>query len=30
MAELPHTFAMGELSQIDVTFHGGVYSADVS
>jgi hypothetical protein len=30
LAELPHTFAMGELSSIDVTFHGGVYSADVT
>ena len=30
MAELPHSFAMGELSTIDVTFHGGVYTADVS
>ena len=30
MAELPHSFAMGELSTIDVTFHGGVYSADVT
>jgi hypothetical protein len=30
MAELPHTFALGELSQIDVTFHGGVYTADTT
>jgi hypothetical protein len=30
MAELPHTFAMGELSSIDVTFHGGVYTADTT
>jgi hypothetical protein len=30
MAELPHSFAMGELSTIDVTFHGGVYTADIT
>jgi hypothetical protein len=30
LAELPHTFALGELSSIDVTFHGGVYTADVT
>jgi hypothetical protein len=30
MAELPHNFAMGELSQVDITLHGGVYSADVT
>lgn len=30
LAELPHTFALGELSQIDVTFHGGVYSEDTT
>lgn len=30
LAELPHTFALGELAQIDVTFHGGVYSEDVT
>lgn len=30
LAELPHSFSMGELSTIDVTFHGGVYSADVT
>ena len=30
LAELPHNFAMGELSTIDVTFHGGVYSADIT
>lgn len=30
LAELPHTFALGELSTVDVTFHGGVYSEDVS
>lgn len=30
LAELPHTFALGELSSIDVTFHGGVYSEDVT
>jgi hypothetical protein len=30
LAELPHSFSMGELSSIDVTFHGGVYSADVT
>lgn len=30
LAELPHTFALGELSTIDVTFHGGVYSEDTT
>ncbi len=30
LAELPHTFALGELSTVDVTFHGGVYSEDVT
>lgn len=30
MAELPHSFSMGELSSIDITLHGGVYSADVT
>lgn len=30
LAELPHTFALGELSSIDVTFHGGVYSEDTT
>lgn len=30
LAELPHTFALGELSSVDVTFHGGVYTEDVS
>lgn len=30
LAELPHTFALGELSSVDVTFHGGVYSEDVA
>jgi hypothetical protein len=30
LAELPHSFSMGELSSIDVTFHGGVYSADTT
>ena len=30
LAELPHTFSLGELSTVDVTFHGGVYSEDVT
>ena len=30
LAELPHNFALGELSQIDVVFHGGVYTEDVT
>lgn len=30
LAELPHTFALGELSTVDVTFHGGVYSEDTT
>jgi hypothetical protein len=30
LAELPHTFAMSELSTVDVTFHGGVYTADTT
>lgn len=30
LAELPHTFALGELSTVDVTFHGGVYTEDIS
>lgn len=30
LAELPHTFALGELSSVDVTFHGGVYSEDTT
>jgi hypothetical protein len=30
LAELPHTFALGELSTVDVVFHGGDYSEDVS
>ena len=30
LAELPHSFAMGELSTVSVTFHGGVYTADVT
>lgn len=30
LAELPHSFSLGELSTIDVTFHGGVYSEDVT
>lgn len=30
LAELPHSFTLGELSTIDVTFHGGVYSEDVT
>ncbi len=30
MAELPHSFSMGELSSIDITLHGGVYSADTT
>jgi hypothetical protein len=30
LAELPHSFAMGELSTTSITFHGGVYTADVT
>ena len=30
LAELPHSFSLGELSTIDVTFHGGVYSEDTT
>ena len=30
LAELPHTFSLGELSTVDVTFHGGVYSEDTT
>ena len=30
LAELPRTFTLGELSVIDVTFHGGVYTEDVT
>lgn len=30
LSELPHNFALGELSQIDIVFHGGVYSEDVT
>jgi hypothetical protein len=30
LAELPHSFAMGELSTTSVTFHGGVYTEDVT
>lgn len=30
LAELPHTFSLGELSTVDVTFRGGVYSEDVT
>jgi hypothetical protein len=30
LAELPHSFAMGELSTTSVTFHGGVYTVDVT
>ena len=30
MAELPHSFALGELSTTSITFHGGVYTADVT
>jgi hypothetical protein len=30
LAELPHTFALGELSTVDVTFHGGVYTEDTT
>ena len=30
LAELPHVFTLGELSVISVTFHGGVYSEDVT
>jgi len=30
LAELPHNFALGELSSVDIVFHGGVYSADVT
>lgn len=30
LSELPHVFTLGELSVITVTFHGGVYSADVT
>lgn len=30
LAELPHSFALGELSTTSITFHGGVYTADVT
>lgn len=30
LAELPHTFAMSELSTVDITFHGGTYSEDTT
>ena len=30
LSELPHVFTLGELSVITVSFHGGVYSADVT
>jgi len=30
LAELPHTFTMGELSTVSVTFHGGEYTEDVT
>jgi hypothetical protein len=30
LAELPHAFSMGELSSIDITLHGGVYTADTT
>jgi hypothetical protein len=30
LQELPHVFTLGELSVITVTFHGGVYSEDVT
>ena len=30
LAELPHSFALGELSTTSIPFHGGVYTADVT
>lgn len=30
LAELPHNFQLGSLNSVDVTFTGGVYSADVT
>jgi hypothetical protein len=30
LAELPHSFALAELSTTSITFHGGVYTADVT
>ena len=30
LAELPHSFALGELSTTSITLHGGVYTADVT
>ena len=30
LAELPHNFQLGSLNTVDVTFTGGVYSADVT
>lgn len=30
LAELPHNFQLGSLNSVDITFTGGVYSADVT
>jgi hypothetical protein len=30
LAELPHSFSLGELSTTSIVFHGGVYTADVT